>query len=95
MNDNDQTKPTAAVALYYDGENAPILTAKGRQDLAEQIIATAEAHDVPLHQDADLTQFLSSLDLGEAIPKNLYIAIAKVIAFAYMLNDKVPKFHEP
>lgn len=79
-----------AVALLYDGENAPRITAKGQGELAEQIIALAEEHGVPLHADAELAALLSQIPLGDEIPESLYVAIAHVIAFAYMVSGKFP-----
>lgn len=77
-----------AVALHYDGDAAPTVTAKGKGDVARQILEIAQQHDVPLHEDADLVQLLSRLDLGDEIPRNLYIAVAEVIAFAYLVSGK-------
>ncbi|MCG8125499.1 MAG: EscU/YscU/HrcU family type III secretion system export apparatus switch protein, partial [Candidatus Thiodiazotropha taylori] len=42
MNRKDLDTSDLAVALKYDGENAPRLTAKGRGELAERILALAE-----------------------------------------------------
>lgn len=84
----------SAVALNYDGKKAPVLSAKGQHELAEEIIKIAKAHDILIHQDAQLTQLLATLELGEEIPEALYVTIAKVIAFAYMLNGKVPKAYK-
>ncbi|MEJ2608581.1 MAG: EscU/YscU/HrcU family type III secretion system export apparatus switch protein [Candidatus Thiodiazotropha sp.] len=83
-----------AIALKYDGENAPRLTAKGRGDLAEKILALAEEHDIPLHEDAELAALLSQIPLGDEIPQALYRAIAEVIAFAYLLSGKRPPGYE-
>lgn len=83
-------KPMTAVALHYDGKEAPQVTAKGSGELAEKIIALAREHGVPLHEDAALISLLSKLDLGDEIPQPLYTAIAEVIAFAYLLSGKVP-----
>lgn len=91
MNDRSLTQPTLAVALHYDEEQAPRVTAKGAGDLAEQILAVARAHDVPLQENPELVQILSHLELGQEIPPALYLAVAEIIAFAYMLKGKVPK----
>ncbi|TPW18474.1 MAG: flagellar biosynthesis protein [Halothiobacillaceae bacterium] len=79
--------PTA-VALTWGGSGAPILSAKGEDSLAEQIIAIAKEYDIPLHEDAELAKLLVKLDIGEEIPPQLYIAVAKVIAFAYYLAGR-------
>jgi len=44
-----------------------------------------------LSENKELVTLLSSLELGEEIPEALYLAIAEVIAFAYILKGKVPK----
>ena len=87
---NKQTK-NLAVALEYDGDNAPKITAKGTNDLAEQIIALAEQHGIPLHEDKNLIRVLAEIDLGDEIPESLYRAVAEVIAFAYILTGKFPR----
>ncbi|HUL13768.1 MAG TPA: EscU/YscU/HrcU family type III secretion system export apparatus switch protein [Methylococcaceae bacterium] len=82
--------PEIAVALHYDGTNSPRVTAKGKGLVAEQIIELAKAHDVPLHADASLVKVLSNVPLGDEIPRELYLAVAEVIAFAYLLSGKRP-----
>ena len=91
---NPETESSLAVALKYDGENAPKVTAKGSQEIAEQIIALAKKHDVPLTENKELVTLLSTLELGEEIPEMLYLAVAEIIAFAYMLKGKVPQGFE-
>lgn len=83
--------PQKAVALFYDGETAPKLTAKGTNEVAEEIIALAKEYDVPIREEPELVNLLARLKLGEEIPRELYIAVAEVIAFAYMLKGKIPE----
>jgi flagellar biosynthesis protein len=85
-----QNKPLKAIALQYDGENAPIVTASGEGDIAEEIIRIAKEHGVPLREDMMLAALLSELELGEEIPPLLYRVIAEVIAYAYIVSGKVP-----
>jgi len=87
---NELVQHPIAVALQYDGVNAPEVTAKGSGELAEQIIAIAKHHEVPLQENKELVQILSQLELGEEIPQMLYLAIAEIIAFAYILKGKTP-----
>ncbi len=82
--------PDIAIALNYDGKRAPRVTAKGQGEIAGQIIELAKAHNIPLHTDVALVKVLSKLDLGDEIPRELYLAIAEVIAFVYMLSGKQP-----
>jgi flagellar biosynthesis protein len=94
MTDMDQERPDLAVALNYDGENAPRLTAKGQDELAKRIVELAKEHAVPLHQDPQLAAVLAQIPLGEEIPEALYRAVAEVIAFAYMISGKRPPGYE-
>lgn len=79
-----------AVALYYDGEHTPVISAKGSGDVAQQIIDIAQEHGVPLCDNPSLVEFLMTLELGDEIPEKLYLAIAYIIAFAYDLKGKKP-----
>ena len=80
-----------AVALEYDGDHAPRVTATGHHAVADKIIALAMQHGVPLQQDKELVEILAQLPTGEEIPEELYRAVAEVIAFAYVLTGKFPK----
>ena len=88
---NQQKQSSLAVALRYDGKNAPKVTAKGSQDLAQQIIELAKKHNIPLSENKELVTLLSTLELGDEIPEVLYLVIAEIIAFAYMMKGKVPE----
>ena len=80
-----------AVALYYDGQTAPKLTAKGENDLADEIIAIAEAFQVPTFKQSDLAQLLYQLDLNEEIPQALYVTVAEILSLAYILEGRTPE----
>lgn len=73
--------------MGWDGKGAPKVTAKGQGLVAEQIIEIAQKHDVPMRQDAELVKLLSTVELNDEIPDQLYLAVAEVIAFAYTLKD--------
>ena len=79
-----------AVALHYDGTNAPTISATGEQDVAAQIIAIAREYGVPLYENPELVGVLAKLELGDSIPEALYLAIAEIIAFAYYIQGKQP-----
>jgi len=79
-----------AIALQYDGKNAPKVTAKGEGFTAQQILTIAEKHGVPLQNEPELARILAQVPLGEEIPQQLYIAVAEVIAFAYFISGKTP-----
>jgi flagellar biosynthesis protein len=82
---------TTAVALKYDGDDAPTITATGEGSVAEEIIRIAKEANIPLYENADLVELLSKLELGDHIPDVLYRVIAEIIAFAYYLQGKVPE----
>lgn len=81
-----------AIALSYDGDAPPIVTATGQNDIAEEILKIAEEADVPIFEDHELATLLNDLELGEHIPKPLYRVIAEVLSFAYMLSGKHKSF---
>jgi flagellar biosynthesis protein len=89
---NERPKPPIAVALHYNvnGGGAPRVVAKGGGQIAEKIIETAREHNVPLQEDAALAGALSKLDIGREIPKELYVAVAHVLAFAWTIAGKSP-----
>lgn len=89
-NKEDKTKPNKATALHYDGENAPKVVATGTGSVADEILRIAEEHDVFIHEDPILMEVLQQLELGDEIPEQLYLAVAKIIAFAYGLQEKSP-----
>lgn len=80
-----------AVALFYDGESAPTLSAKGDYSVAEEIIKVAQEHNIPICDNPELVDLLMTLELGDSIPESLYISIAYIIAFAYKLEGKTPE----
>ena len=81
--------PRIAVALEYDGQGAPRVTAKGRGELAERIVETGREHNVTVEQNAVLAQALSAVELDDEIPEELYRATAQVIAFVLSLRGEV------
>ena len=80
-----------AIALYYDGKSAPVVTAKGEGSIADEMIEIAREYGVPLCDNSDLVNLLINLELGDSIPESLYISIAYIIAFAYDLQGKTPQ----
>lgn len=79
-----------AVALRYDAEkeNAPRIVAKGKGEVAENIIKVAELHNLPIRKDEDLVELLSKVEIDREIPEKLYVAVAEVFRFLYTLTQK-------
>jgi flagellar biosynthesis protein len=82
--------PRQAIALKYDGTHAPTLTAKGDEELAEEILRIARDYKVPIYENAELVRLLARMELGDSIPEELYRTIAEIIAFAWNLKGKFP-----
>ncbi|MBW0146731.1 EscU/YscU/HrcU family type III secretion system export apparatus switch protein [Marinobacter arenosus] len=85
----------AAVALKYEGEQAPIIAATGTHELAEEIIRIAREHNVPLYENAELASILARLSLNEEIPESLYRVIAEILAFAFHIRGRTPDDARP
>lgn len=85
----DGPRPSA-VALAYDGVSAPRVTARADGELTQAMLTLAQAHDIPIHRDAGLTQLLARVRMDEEIPLPLFVAVAEILAFAYRLRDRQP-----
>ena len=81
-------KKQRAVALKYESksDNAPKVIAKGKGKVAEKIIDIAKKHNIFIHDDPDLIEALSQLDIHGEIPTELYAVVAELLAFIYALN---------
>ena len=84
------TNPTHySVALKYDTERAgaPIVVAKGIDELAMQIRKVATGNEVPLVESPMLTRALyHTAEVGEQIPDQLFTAVAQVLAYVFQLK---------
>jgi flagellar biosynthetic protein FlhB len=75
-----------AVALGFDFATmeAPKVLAKGRNLLAEEIKAEARWAGVPIIENPPLARSLyRSVEVGQAIPVDLYAAVAAILAYLY------------
>ncbi len=80
----------SAVALEYDQktDNAPKIIASGRGVIAKQILEIARSNNIPIHQNADLVQILSLLEINSFIPVEVYDVVAKILMHINKLNTK-------
>ena len=87
------TNPTHyAVAIKYDPavSDAPVVIAKGQDYLAQKIKEIAREHKVEIVENKPLARMLfANVEVGEAVPPELYQAVAEVLAFVYHLQGKV------
>jgi len=81
-----------AVALKHElgKPDAPRVVASGRGSFAERIIEKAEENKVPIHKDDHLAGLLSKVSVSSFVPEELFEAVARVLAFVYRINDKIP-----
>jgi len=84
------TNPTHfAVALKYEGVTgkAPLVLAKGCDLIALKIRSVAIENDIAIFEAPPLARALyASTEIGHEIPENLYLAVAKVLAYIYQLR---------
>ena len=80
--ENIETQDKTAVAIAYEpGDVAPKILASGKGVVAEKIIETAKENNVPFYQDNKLADTLSRLEIGDAIPPELYDVVAEILVF--------------
>ncbi|MFQ3668711.1 MAG: flagellar biosynthesis protein FlhB [Fimbriimonadaceae bacterium] len=81
------TNPTHfAVALKYDSKTmfAPMVVAKGQDYTALRIRELAAEHKVPIVPDPPLArQLYKKVEVGEFVPRELFAAVAEVLAYVY------------
>ena len=84
------TNPTHySVALKYDTERAgaPIVLAKGVDEMAMQIRKIAKGNEVPIVESPMLTRALyHTAEIGQQIPDQLFTAVAQVLAYVFQLK---------
>jgi flagellar biosynthetic protein FlhB len=94
------TNPTHySVALKYDenGLSAPKVVAKGKDLVAMQIRHIARANEVVIYEEPPLARALfASTEIGHEIPQQLFLAVARVLAYVFHLRraaatDYVPR----
>ncbi|MDN2662847.1 flagellar biosynthesis protein FlhB [Psychromonas sp. 14N.309.X.WAT.B.A12] len=85
------TNPTHySVALKYDkdGDRPPYVVAKGVDFMALKIREVGREHEVPVMQSPQLCRAVyHTTDIGEDVPEELFIAIAKILAYIYQLEQ--------
>ncbi len=86
------TNPTHyAVAIKYDEEksHAPIVVAKGMDNIAQNIKKIARENNVHIVQNPPLARSLyAQVEVEKAIPNELFAAVAEVLAYVYKMNKK-------
>ena len=85
------TNPThLSVALQYvQGEmDAPIIIAKGADNVAMKIREIATENKIPLVENVDVARALYKVDVGAVVPEQMFQAVAEILAYVYSLKRK-------
>lgn len=81
-----------AVALRYDLEkdSAPMLVAKGQDELALRIVAVGEENGVYVLENKPLARgIFASTQVGAEIPPEYYGMVAEILVYVYRMNNKI------
>lgn len=92
------TNPTTyAIALRYEANSmeSPTVVAKGMRRMAERIRDLAVENDVPIVERPELARALyRGVDIGGAVPEDLFRAVAEVLAYVYRIDRRETKLRE-
>ena len=84
------TNPTHySIAIKYDqfGNRAPVLIAKGLDELAMHIRKIGAAHEVPIIESPALARAIYySTEVNHEVPEKLFMAVAQILAYVYQLK---------
>ncbi len=88
------TNPThISVALKYEeGQNAPVVVAKGQGEIAAKIKEIAREHEIPIVENKPLARLMyKEVEIDSQIPVEMYEAVAEVLAIVYKLKKQKNK----
>ena len=89
MADKGKKIKEAAALMYRPGEDAaPKIVASGKGYAAGKIIETAKKSNVPVYEDSKLAHTLSSLFIGDEIPRELYEIVAEIMVFVACIDKE-------
>ncbi len=86
LSPDPETVKVAAALRYRDGMAAPVVVAKGRGLVADEIVRRAADHGVTVHVSNNLAALLMQVELDRAIPPQLFHAVAQLLAWLYRLE---------
>ena len=82
-------KKAAAVKGDLDNNKAKVVS-RGSGDLANEIVRIAKEYNIAIKQDKDLAEVLSTLDVYNNIPDDMYEAVAEILQELYKINKNLP-----
>ena len=89
-------KKNSAIALKYNPEKdySPVVVASGHGAVAEKIIRIAEDSGVPVYRDDSAAALLTMLEVGKAVPPELYQVVAAIYVEIVKASDEIRKKQE-
>ena len=87
-----------AVALKFDAATmqAPVVVAKGVEEIAANIRAVGTAHEVMVMSAPPLARALyHTTKINQEIPAGLYVAVARVLAYVFQVRDGIAQAGPP
>ncbi|MDD9951104.1 MAG: flagellar type III secretion system protein FlhB [Zetaproteobacteria bacterium] len=88
------TNPTHySIALLYEfGMTAPIVVAKGKDNLALRMREVAKDFDIPIVENKPVARTLyATTEITQEIPSDLYKAVSEIILYVFKLKNKLKK----
>ena len=82
-------KKAAAVKGDLDNNKAKVVS-RGSGNLANEIVRIAKEYNIAIKQDKDLAEVLSTLDVYDNIPDDMYEAVAEILQELYKINKNLP-----
>lgn len=82
-------KKAVAVKGDLDNNKAKVVS-RGSGDLANEIVRIAKEYNIAIKQDKDLAEVLSTLDVYDNIPDDMYEAVAEILQELYKINKNLP-----
>ena len=82
MSSSRKYRHDLAVALQYksDSEDAPLVSVKAEQFLADKVISLAKKHSIPIVEEPALAESLHQLEQDQEIPEELYEPVALILS---------------
>jgi flagellar biosynthesis protein FlhB len=82
-------KKIAIAIQYKKGEsNAPVVLAKGKELMADQLRLLAKEFKVPVKRDLSLANSLFKIELNKEIPETLFEDVARVLKWVYQMKKR-------
>ena len=82
-------KKAAAVKGDIANKSAKVVSS-GSGELAGEILRIAKEHNIKIHQDENLAEVLSTLEVYENLDDDLYEAVSQILQELYIINKNLP-----